>query len=298
MSAKIYESVTREVIARMDEGEIPWLRTWNPHAGMPRNIRGTAYRGFNVFWLSMMGGRFESPTWLTKKQTEERGGVIQEDQLDRFANVIYWNWVKKEDENTGKKSTYPLLRSFRVWNVGQCEGVEDTSSPDSVSEPTDMSGTEVAQKLVDDFIQPGNPDGPKFTHGGNQPCYIPPEDAVRVPHPDEFTDASAYFATVFHELGHATGHTSRLKRKSVNRAAKFRSHEYAREELVAEFTASFLCGISGLQRKDTVENAAAYIQSWKKALRDDPRIVIDAAQQAQKAADHIRGIPPFQKEGK
>jgi antirestriction protein ArdC len=94
-----------------------------------------------------------------------------------------------------------------------------------------------------------------------------------------------FYSVLFHELGHSTGHKSRLARKDFCEAS-FGSETYSKEELVAEMTAAFLCGVNQIELK-TIDNSAAYIKSWLKKLKDDPKMVVLAAAQAQKAADYI-----------
>ena len=114
-----------------------------------------------------------------------------------------------------------------------------------------------------------------------------------MPQPEAFDSAEAYHSTLFHELAHATGHPSRLARFDLNSPlAAFGSPDYSREELVAELGAAFLCAETGIANV-TLENSAAYIQSWLQVLRNDKRMVVIAAAQAQKAADFIlnRNLP-------
>jgi antirestriction protein ArdC len=104
---------------------------------------------------------------------------------------------------------------------------------------------------------------------------------------DTFNGAAEYHSTLFHELAHSTGHSNQLNRKSLDTPAPFGSPIYSREELVAEFGAAFLCAQAGID--NTLENSAAYIAGWRKALKADNRLVISAASQGQKAADYILG---------
>jgi antirestriction protein ArdC len=110
-----------------------------------------------------------------------------------------------------------------------------------------------------------------------------------MPKPEQFLSSAEYYSTLFHELGHSTGAEKRLNRPSVVDAKPFGSADYGREELVAEFTAAFLCGSTGVL-PTLVENSAAYIAGWKKAIKDDPKCIVWAAGRAQKAADYILGI--------
>jgi antirestriction protein ArdC len=66
----------------------------------------------------------------------------------------------------------------------------------------------------------------------------------------------------------------------------FGSHEYSKEELVAEMGAAYLCAEAGIV-ETTLENSAAYIAGWLRKLRNDNKFVVQAAAQAQKAADFI-----------
>ena len=119
--------------------------------------------------------------------------------------------------------------------------------------------------------------------------YQPSNDYVGMPDRERFDSPESYYTTLFHELTHSTGHVSRLNRKGIVTIAGFASETYSKEELVAEMGASFLSGHAGIET-DTIENSASYIASWLKRLRDDKRLVVQAAAQAQKAVDFIRGI--------
>jgi len=111
-------------------------------------------------------------------------------------------------------------------------------------------------------------------------------DYVTLPHLSTFDTPEEYYSTLFHEITHATSHQSRLARKSILEPSYFGSHEYSKEELVAEMGAAFLCGFSGIE-KFTIENNAAYIAGWLKALKNDKTLLVHAAAQAQKSADYI-----------
>ena len=115
-------------------------------------------------------------------------------------------------------------------------------------------------------------------------------DVVQMPELGAFHDAPAYYATLFHELGHSTGHRSRLDR-GLGQSHSFGDAVYSREELVAEMTSAFLCGETQIDSVPLLENAAAYLDSWRRVLKADTRAVVLAAAQAQKAADMILNRP-------
>lgn len=111
-------------------------------------------------------------------------------------------------------------------------------------------------------------------------------DYIKMPDKHMFNTPEEYYCTCFHELSHSTGHEKRLSRKSLTEVSGFGSHEYSKEELIAEFSSAFLCAFAGIEQK-TLENSAAYIKSWLKVLKDDKKMLVMAAAQGQKAADYI-----------
>lgn len=118
--------------------------------------------------------------------------------------------------------------------------------------------------------------------------YRPSTDTVGMPARGLFNSSEQYYNTLFHELTHSTGHPSRIGREGIEKLNTFGSERYSREELVAEMGAAMLCGLTGLA-PHTLENSAAYLQSWLRALKADSRMVVAAASAAQKAADFILG---------
>jgi antirestriction protein ArdC len=136
------------------------------------------------------------------------------------------------------------------------------------------------------------PRRPEIKRGLDRAYYSPGGDFVGMPSPEQFKSGEDYYSVLFHELTHSTGHESRLNRKGVSGAdgqwSAFGSQSYSKEELVAEMGAAFLCGQAGIVER-TLDNSAAYIKSWLSRLKDDPRLVVQAAAQAQKAADFILG---------
>lgn len=110
---------------------------------------------------------------------------------------------------------------------------------------------------------------------------------------DNFYSPADYYAVLFHELTHATGHETRLNRAKVANTgtlAPFGSPDYSREELVAELGSAFLCAEAGITT--TIENSSAYIGSWLKVLRADARLVVTTASAAQAASDFILNRRP------
>jgi antirestriction protein ArdC len=135
------------------------------------------------------------------------------------------------------------------------------------------------------------PQSPVIRHEGAQACYRPTTDTVTIPPREQFHSPEAYYSTLFHELGHSTGHGARLNRKTLTDRCAFGSPTYGQEELIAEMTAAYLCGICGIANH-TVDNSAAYLQYWLTQLHHDKKLLVHAATHAQKAADYIQHLQP------
>jgi antirestriction protein ArdC len=261
---------------------------------MPRNlISNKEYRGINTMLLGCQ--KYNSPYWLTFKQATERGGHVK--QGEKSSLVVFWNLPLKHatggTEETDSAVTpvphvtsakrfsqAPLLRYYNLFNLEQCEGI--AFPPQDV--PTyQFTPIEKAEQIVS-----GMKDRPEISYGGNRASYSPVLDKIRMPYEERFAKSEEFYSVLFHELGHSTGHCSRLSRKEVTEYHSFGSAEYSAEELVAEFCASFLCGVAGISN-NTIELNASYIDGWMTVLKKDRRLLVTAAAQAQKAADYILG---------
>lgn len=132
------------------------------------------------------------------------------------------------------------------------------------------------------------PQPPAIRRDPRQAIYAPRKDTVYIPDLDQFETAEQFYATLFHELIHASGHQTRLARPALGTPTPFGTPDYSKEELVVEFGAAFLCGHAGIF-PTTVESQAAYINCWLAVLRKDERVLPIAASQAQKATDFVLG---------
>ena len=125
-------------------------------------------------------------------------------------------------------------------------------------------------------------------NGGNQAVYFPSFDEIGIPKRENFDKEESFYNTLFHELGHSTGHEKRLNRV-FSKSKSVKDLTYAKEELVAEITACLLCGHCQIETA-TIKNTSAYIADWLRAFNDDPKMVISCASKAQKAADYILDV--------
>ena len=284
MQFDIYQEVTDQIVAMLEQGVVPWRSPilGRQKAGLPKNLESKKdYRGINSFLLAFTAWTrgYESSYWMTFNQAQDHKGSIKKGE--KSSMVIFWKQYETTDKETGEIKNVPVLRYYRVVNVEQCEGIP---APDAVSfEPLDFKPIEKAEAIACGYAG-----GPTVEHGGSRAFYQPSQDVVRLPEQTRFASAEDYYSTLFHELAHSTGHSKRLDRGLDADPQPFGSPDYGKEELVAEMSAAFLCAHAGT-KPVTIENQAAYLQGWLKQLRGDKKLVVIAAGAAQKAADWIRG---------
>jgi antirestriction protein ArdC len=275
--ANVYEIITDQILEKLKKGVVPWHKPWSvSHGGRPKNlVSGKAYRGINPMLLAFSG--YDSPYWLTYKQAAKLGGNVKKGSKSTM--VIFWKPLEKENADTGKTEKHFMLRYYRVFNSDQCEGVEvpETKKPEAKK----FKPIKECEKTVARM-----PKAPAINHGGDRACYMPSSDQINMPKKTAFDQPAAYYSTLFHELSHSTGHGKRLDRKGVTDLCGFGATNYSKEELTAEMGAAFLCAENGIENA-TIDNSAAYIDNWSEKLKDQPRMVIEAAGKAQKAADYI-----------
>jgi antirestriction protein ArdC len=193
--------------------------------------------------------------------------------------VVFWKAYNYEDTETGETEKRFVLRQYTVFNAVQIDGV---AIPEITLLAHRFTPIERCAHLVDAM-----PQRPTILHGHQRACYTPATDTLYLPSPACFQSPEAYYATVFHELTHSTGHRSRLHKATLTALCLFGDPTYAKEELVAEMGATYLCGICGIANT-TIVNSAAYLQSWMAVLRRAATLLVQAAAQAQKAADYIQ----------
>ncbi len=278
---KINEMITQRMIERIQAtGAIPWHKPWASQQARPQNlISRKPYRGVNAFLLHMMG--YAQPFFLTMKQVNELGGRVRKGE--KAVPVIFWKMVEHKAEEVSEEGqkAYIVLRYYQVFNVAQCDGIPEGKVPQLEAPDRETNPIAEAEQLV-----AGMPNRPEIKYGRSYAAYSPLGDEVRMPAPELFLSDEAFYSTLFHELTHSTGHQSRLARKGITDLNRFGSHEYSKEELVAEMGASFLCGHCGILPQ-VQDNSAAYLNCWLERLKADPSMLIQAGQQAQKAYDYI-----------
>ena len=285
----VYAIVTEKIINQLESGVVPWRRPWTS-TGLPRNlISKKPYRGINYFLLS--ASKYVSPFWLTMHQANALGGSIRKGEESTI--VTFWKIddAKHNDtEETEELDAEPkdeknrrrfVLRFYRVWNLEQCELPQAVLDKLPKVETHQHDPIEAVERIV-----AGMPNPPEIVRAGSRAYYSSITDRVTLPPRELFESAAEDAATTLHELAHSTGHERRLARKGITEIAPFGSAVYSHEELVAELSAAFLCAEAGISNA-VIHNQAAYIAGWLARLRQDRKLIVQAAAQAQKAADYI-----------
>ena len=279
--SNVYEIVTSKIVAQLESGVVPWSKPWS--AKPPANlISQKEYRGLNTFLLGSQG--FASRYWLTFNQAKKLGGTVRKGEKSSL--VIFWNigeerTIVNRETGTERKSKPVLLRYYSVFNLTQTEGIAEKLGLEKQ--------VPVVPSIADcEAIATGMPN-PPAREQSDRAWYTPAADSVGMPARELFASPEAFYATLFHELTHSTGHASRLNRTGIMEKHSFGDEDYSREELVAEMGASMLAGICGISPA-VLNNSAAYLATWIQVLKGDSKLLVQAASAAQKAADYIRGI--------
>lgn len=281
----IRQQVTARILDALRAGTPPWRRPWRAdrtNVGFAANgASGHTYRGVNALLLGLAG--YECRWWATSSQIRALGGRVRKGE--QATRIVFCRHVERTPKYAvdGDEviETFPLLKTYSVFNVEQTVGLERLLP--RPGEPGAFVPFAQAEAVL-------AASGADIRYSGTKAEYDPSRDLIRLPEPESFTAPHEFYATAFHELAHWTGHASRLDRLSKN--ARFGSHAYAREELVAEIAGCFLAAEIGIPQSGDLSNHTAYLASWLKILGNDPTAIFVAASQASAAANFLFAHAP------
>lgn len=275
------KDLTAKIIQQLEAGTAPWVKPWNPDMappGTPHNaVSQREYHGGNQLWLQCQG--YADPRWATYKQASEQGWQVRRGEKSTL--VEYWQWTEQKRDELGKtvevKLDVPRVFYASVFNAGQMENVPEYKPTPPAWEPL-----EEAEKIL-------KASGARLYFNKTDTAYYSPRsDSIHMPPKSLFPDARGFYSTALHELGHWSGHSSRLNRDMTH---KFGSPEYAREELRAELASFFISARLGIPH-DPGQHAA-YVGSWIQVLQQDHNEIHRAARDAQRICEFVL---EFQKE--
>lgn len=172
-----------------------------------------------------------------------------------------------------------------MFHISQTEGIEPLHKEDL----KEVEPIEAAEKVLHDYI---SREGITLESSiSNEAYYSPMRDLIHLPMIGQFQRIEEYYSTAYHESVHSTMKKSRCDREQERKGklVAFGSEEYSKEELVAELGSASIMNRLGLETVHSFRNSAAYIQSWIKALKNDPKMIVSAGSKAEKAVKYIFG---------
>ena len=273
------DQVVEELLTHIEAGTAPWQKPWDPgkvRLGPFNPVSGANYRGINAIWLETRG--HDDPRWMTYRQAAQQDAQVRKGE--KGTKIEYWKWTDKrpmldEDgkpilDDDGRKKTRevrlarPQVFHAVVFNAEQIDGLAPWIAPEPTFEPVERA---------EELLKQGNV--PIFHDQRDRAFYRPMADEIHLPPQDAFGSQYDYYATALHELGHATGHQSRMARAF----GPFGSEVYAKEELRAEIGSYMLSTELGLGHYP--QRHAAYVKSWMKAIKEDRNVLFTAARDAE-----------------
>jgi antirestriction protein ArdC len=290
MKRDIYQDITNQIVQQLEAGVCPWIKPWSAahldgRVVLPLRHNGTAYRGVNVIalWLQGCLKGYAAPRWMTFKQALDLGGAVRKGEkgsLTVFASSL----TRQEENQTGEEATREIhyLKGYTVFNVEQIDGLPDAF----YEKPAPRVETLPRIEHADHYFENTRA---RIVIGGDRAYYAQGSDHIQMPPLEAFKDSESYYATLAHESVHWTLHPSRLNR-SFESKKRF-DEGYAREELVAELGAAFLCADLALTPA-LRDDHASYLDHWLGILKADKRAIFTAASHAQRAADFLHALQP------
>ena len=275
LKSDLYQDVTDSIIKAIKNGTPPWEQPWI--SGLPRNFStGNTYNGINIplLWGQAAGEGFQSNDWLTFNQARKiKGASVKKGSKGQM--IVYWMLFEKDNGTINRKGEkvldkIPYLRKSVVFNREQIDGLPPVEKTTPDWEPHDR-----AEQLI-------QATGADIRVGGNVASYNRTGDFIRMPGKADFASLEGYLSTKLHEVTHWTGHESRLDRQF---GSEFGDEIYAKEEMIAQLGSAFLLASLGIPNE--LNQHAAYMASWLKALQDDKKLIVKASSLAQKAANFV-----------
>jgi len=290
--SKTKEELVNMYIDSLKEGKIPWRERWVSSLNV-NGISDKEYKGINQLLLSYVTYKeqYNDNRWFTYYQIKQKGYKLKDAKgkgipvefysvydIKNKKKVDFADYERLVNERPETKVNYRLIcNTSYVFNASLIEGVpEQDKYPYDKSIPANNFIKKIISKL-----------GVKYSERGNEAFYSPTTDEIVLPESKKFYDEYSYYATQLHEISHSTGSKDRL-----NRNIDFKDKKsYAREELVAEISSSFLMAKLGIvPESEDYNNHKSYIQSWISILEDKPNELFKAVNESNKVYDYINDL--------
>jgi len=279
-----FQLIADKILEQLHQGVTPWRKPWKSE-GYANLVTSHRYTGKNPLYchIDVMANNFTSPFFLSFKQGESLGWKLKKGSKATWIN--FSGVCNKKIDGAGEDEPQTVsFRAFRwigvfnsdLWSDDEAETKKETLIASRVGEKLDVPRVMEAEE----FVTSQNAD--IVFQDCDRCSYSPSKDRITMMPYESFTSSETYYATLVHELTHWTGSTKRLSR---DLSGKFGSVPYAREELVADLGAAFVCNELGLSPE--IENHASYIASWMAIIKDDSKAFFNAMDAASKAAKFL-----------
>lgn len=292
---KVVEIVNEKIIEKLENGVNPWVKPWVTSGGCALNrpmnyISNKAYSGINVALL-------EPGYYLTFKQISELGGNVKKGAKSHivvFSKTVNYKDKEEQPDGTVKETENKgfVLNYYRVFALEDTEGCREIKNREEQKEYGyfETATAEEIDQIVVDYCKRTNLKLEQIEQ--SSAYYQPIIDKVTLPLTKQFKSTNEYYSTLFHELGHSTGHSSRLNRGLDKELAFKGSQSYSKEELIAEITATYCMNHLNLETDETISNSASYLKGWAEHLRGNTAnwFIINATTSAEKAYKMILNI--------
>lgn len=278
---KLYETITNQIIEEMERGVIPWRKPWVALTGA-YNAKSKRRYGFLNQMILCKGGAYAS-----FKQWSELGCKVKKGAKASWIMEWFSKKIEFETENENgdfEKHSYLKWypRTYPVFHESMVEGYKGPEPTETIIEPL-----ESAESIVNEYELFSGITAIKRTSESARAFYSPVRDYIQVPSLEQYKTPNEYYSTLFHEMVHSTGHSSRLNRGLDEKLASFGSDDYSKEELVAELGSSMIMARLHIDTPQTFKNSTAYLQSWLTALKNDKSLLISAMSYAESATRYI-----------
>ena len=291
-----------KVMENLEKGNLFWSQGWVSSGAPESAVTGKKYRGINNLFLALiaMSENYEDNRWATFKQMEEKGWTFKKDEegksaakgkgatveyyemrdketKKRFDRSVLDGMTASEQQEYMDKNVYWLRKFYRVFNCSLMDGVPAKEKPQ-----IDINDR---NERVEAILSYWDQNESKIVYGGSQAYYKASSDEVHLPKRADFKSMQEFYSTALHEIGHSTGHESRLNR---DLSGRFGSEGYAMEELRAEIASIFMEQDLEIEPSEgRLQNNVAYIQSWKEEIKENPNALFTAITDADKIAKYV-----------
>lgn len=295
----VFEKIAERFINALNENIVPWQKPWSFTFGENLDLNElavsyTTKKPYSLLnqWLLPKG------QYISFSNCQKLGGSIKKGAKSYECYGYFPSWliiatqtwvkVKPTDLDESEYKEIPSMRAFKVFNINDCEGITPHVFQ-TTTKPTELEGIEEAEKVMQGYLNK-YPTLKFHKVLQDRAYYSPLNDEIFVPTLAQYKVKEEFYSTALHEMAHSTGHASRLNRSGITKNDGFGSENYSKEELIAEMASAMTLNYIGIDCAKAFKNSVAYVQSWAKKIKSDPKIVAIAASQAEKASKLILGI--------